>query len=673
MNNKNLKIFGVANLFLITILVFAFFPIKSFACDFDCSLNINVSATKIICSYESDLPNWGAGGPNINENTASQFLSSHSNCHLEPGWKFQWATASVSDPGGSFVGEASGWNTFGPTSSDGKTTTIVSVGFFDKYFWMREVLKDGYIPFSGSDNSVSAEMYCGTDVLNYDNYDAVGVEEGSGFVDGSTYYCVAFNVSTTPTPPANTPPTITLIGANPLNITVGDIFADPGATAADLEDGNITSSISTTTNVNTSVAGSYTISYSVTDSGGLSTSTTRTVIVNPLVCTENCGPINTPPTITLVGANPLNINVGDIFTDPGATANDTEDGNLTSSISTTTNVNTAVAGTYNVNYSVTDSGGLSASASRTVVVNDVVVPPIPPVNPPIDNGGGGGGIGGHRHPVQGEVLGATSCMYLRDYLKIDRQNDEIEVLKLQSFLNVFEGESLSYTGIFDQTTFDAVARFQSKYSDDVLAPWGEKVTTGFVYILTKKKINEIYCNSIFPINATDQNEIDSFRNSGGSINNPSIIIGQSDIETINVSQEENIPENSQVVELKDNSATSTGSIARNAAISLFALPQKIFSNGRYLMMVLILIALAIAVISLFISKDDIEENAPIITTAEEEEKEEDEEFPVITLPGETLFPDEEIVVENPENEPEIMPEPEPMEEPKEEPEEPEIK
>ena len=54
-------------------------------------------------------------------------------------------------------------------------------------------------------------------------------------------------------------------------------------------------------------------------------------------------------------------------------------------------------------------------------------------------------------------------------------------------------------GVFNQSTFEAVQRFQIKYKGDILEPWGDKVTTGFVYILTKKKVNEIYCNTIYPL------------------------------------------------------------------------------------------------------------------------------------------------------------------------------
>jgi len=81
------------------------------------------------------------------------------------------------------------------------------------------------------------------------------------------------------------------------------------------------------------------------------------------------------PVITLNGQNPMTLNVGDTFVDPGATATDNIDGDLTSSIQTVSNVNTSVAGTYTVTYSVTDSDGNSASVSRSVVVNNIVVDP----------------------------------------------------------------------------------------------------------------------------------------------------------------------------------------------------------------------------------------------------------------------------------------------------------
>ena len=73
---------------------------------------------------------------------------------------------------------------------------------------------------------------------------------------------------------------ITLTGSSTINLTVGDTFTDPGVTATDDVDGNITSSISISGSVDTSTAGTYTISYNVSDTAGnAATEVQRTVIV----------------------------------------------------------------------------------------------------------------------------------------------------------------------------------------------------------------------------------------------------------------------------------------------------------------------------------------------------------------------------------------------------------
>ena len=92
-----------------------------------------------------------------------------------------------------------------------------------------------------------------------------------------------------------TVPIITLLGSNPQIIEVGTAYAELGATATDNYDGDITASIVIdATAVNTSVLGSYFVTYNVTDSeGNAATQVTRTVTVVD----------TTAPVITLVGAN----------------------------------------------------------------------------------------------------------------------------------------------------------------------------------------------------------------------------------------------------------------------------------------------------------------------------------------------------------------------------------
>ncbi len=80
----------------------------------------------------------------------------------------------------------------------------------------------------------------------------------------------------------NTPPFITLLGDNPLELLVDDPYEDPGATAEDAEDGDITEDIIVGGDtVDTSTPGSYTVTYNVTDSDGAAAEeVTRVVNVN---------------------------------------------------------------------------------------------------------------------------------------------------------------------------------------------------------------------------------------------------------------------------------------------------------------------------------------------------------------------------------------------------------
>lgn len=137
-----------------------------------------ISASKVVCNSESDLPNWGAGGPDITSSTAADYVASHSNnCHLEP-WTFQWAPNDASNPGDNVESASTPWTTFTSTAEIPAPYSV----------WVREEMKDGYVPFSGSSSDVSAEFYCNNDVLNYDNYDFISPVEA-----GHTYHCVGFN------------------------------------------------------------------------------------------------------------------------------------------------------------------------------------------------------------------------------------------------------------------------------------------------------------------------------------------------------------------------------------------------------------------------------------------------------------------------------------------------
>lgn len=90
----------------------------------------------------------------------------------------------------------------------------------------------------------------------------------------------------------------------------------------------------------------------------------------------------TKPVITLLGMNPISLTVGDTFTDPGATANDNVDGNITIGIVVGGDtVDTDTAGTYIVTYDVSDSAVVPNAAvqeKRYVIVVDPAVTPVTP-------------------------------------------------------------------------------------------------------------------------------------------------------------------------------------------------------------------------------------------------------------------------------------------------------
>ena len=82
------------------------------------------------------------------------------------------------------------------------------------------------------------------------------------------------------TDPPNHYPVITLNGNSTSDITLNDPWVDPGFTAFDVEDGDITGQVQVTGTVNNNYALAYTIRYEVTDTEGYKAIKTRTVRVN---------------------------------------------------------------------------------------------------------------------------------------------------------------------------------------------------------------------------------------------------------------------------------------------------------------------------------------------------------------------------------------------------------
>ena len=174
--------------------------------------------------------------------------------------------------------------------------------------------------------------------------------------------------------PPDSWPVITLIGPNVIEVTQNSAYIDPGAIVIDDEDGNISSNITSDItpggSVDTATLGTYIVTYRVEDSAHHSADP-RTRIVR-VVADPEPDP-DEKPVITLIGPNVIEVTQDSIYIDPGATAMDEEDGDISADITPGGSVDTATLGTYIVTYRVKDSARHSADprTRRVSVVAEI--------------------------------------------------------------------------------------------------------------------------------------------------------------------------------------------------------------------------------------------------------------------------------------------------------------
>lgn len=153
------------------------------------------------------------------------------------------------------------------------------------------------------------------------------------------------------------PPEITLV-SDPEHLTQpGDPYEEEGFSAWDEYDGDLTAAV-----VRREEEG--VVYYSVTDSSGNTAEVTRTIRY----------PDVTPPVIELAEGETFHVSLGSLFADPGFTAEDDVDGDVTEQVVTEGTVNCRERGEYTITYTVTDSSGNTATATRTVIVETATQP-----------------------------------------------------------------------------------------------------------------------------------------------------------------------------------------------------------------------------------------------------------------------------------------------------------
>ncbi|GEM_PF-5917915 len=160
-----------------------------------------------------------------------------------------------------------------------------------------------------------------------------------------------------PTHTDTTPPELTFYGDNPLTLQQGESYQRECALGIDETDGQVTVYIDDT-QVDTSRVGEYTILFSAVDLAGNLAHLERIVRILPNL-----------PMLTLIGDQNLTLIEGACYRERGASAYDLEDGNLTSQVIISGEVNTSQVGRTLLRYDVNDSEGNPAhSLYRSVEV-----------------------------------------------------------------------------------------------------------------------------------------------------------------------------------------------------------------------------------------------------------------------------------------------------------------
>jgi hypothetical protein len=169
-------------------------------------------------------------------------------------------------------------------------------------------------------------------------------------------------------------PTMSLLGNSTLFTEINKPFVDPGVTANDNIEGNISDKFETFGMVDNTKVGPNVLKYIVRDLYG---NISDTLYRNVFVILNQTG-----PTLSLTPPDQMYVEVYKSFVEPGFTSRDNQGNLINNQVIITSNLDTAVIGTYSKVYTVVDAFGLSATAQRAVNVGDSTRPVISPKGNP---------------------------------------------------------------------------------------------------------------------------------------------------------------------------------------------------------------------------------------------------------------------------------------------------
>lgn len=181
---------------------------------------------------------------------------------------------------------------------------------------------------------------------------------------------------------------------------------------------------------------------------------------------------------------------------------------------------TTVTAVPSVGYSFSQWSDLVLTQARTdtnvagnITVSAVFTPDSIPVTPiPVSSGGSSSGsfthfvFGQSTHTLQPTPVQTIShntyispltntpqsCNPFVFNMKVNSFTNPVSEVRLwQAFLNKYQNEKIPLTGYFGPLTFASIKRFQEKYKDEILTPWGLTKPTGYTYKTTRAKANSL--------------------------------------------------------------------------------------------------------------------------------------------------------------------------------------
>ncbi|MDE6292773.1 MAG: DUF5011 domain-containing protein, partial [Bacilli bacterium] len=156
-------------------------------------------------------------------------------------------------------------------------------------------------------------------------------------------------------------PQAVLEGEKEIIINIGDSYTEDGIKTKIL-DFNINPKYKINGELDNTIVGTYELVYT-TDIGYLYNKDSVTRIIH--VVDEDA------PSIKLTDGD-ITLFVGDTYIEPGYTAHDAYDGDITKKVEVTNNINTSLAGSYTIEYKVEDSSNNIAIQKRNIIVKEKI-------------------------------------------------------------------------------------------------------------------------------------------------------------------------------------------------------------------------------------------------------------------------------------------------------------